>query len=96
MGECMGNNNQHQTIVEGTYLCNTTQIVIFGGNVKVRESLYTQVLTWVNTILKHIETRAIIPRYEGSYMVYRHEWSQQHKYSEIPIPYLYRNYSVFS
>ena len=50
-------------------MCNTTQIVIFGGYIKVRGSLYTQVLIWVNNILKHIETRVIIPRYEGSYMV---------------------------
>jgi hypothetical protein len=38
---------------------NTTQILITGGYVKVRESLYTQVL---NTTLNHIDTRAILPR----------------------------------
>ena len=28
------------------------------------------VIIWVNTILNHIDTRAILPRYEGSIMVY--------------------------
>ena len=42
--------------------CNTSQILIFGGYLKVRESLCTQVLIWVNTILTISDTRVILPR----------------------------------
>ena len=38
---------------------NTNQILIFGGYVKVRESLYTRIIIWVNTILNHIDTKLI-------------------------------------
>ena len=41
------------------------QILKLGGNVKVRESLYTQLIICASTILNHIETR-----YEGSCIVY--------------------------
>ena len=37
----------------------TNQIVIFGGHVKVRECLCIRVIVWVNTILKHVDIRAI-------------------------------------
>ena len=46
----------------------------FVGLSKVREPLYNQVIVWVNTILNHIDARAILPRYEGFCMVYRSEW----------------------
>ena len=36
----------------------------------MRVCINTQVIIWVNTILNHIDTRAIWPRYEGSCMVY--------------------------
>ena len=35
----------------------------------MRESLYDQVIIWVNALLKHIDFRAILPQYESSYMV---------------------------
>jgi hypothetical protein len=35
---------------------NTSQILMFGGYVKVKESLYTRVNIWVGTILKYIDT----------------------------------------
>ena len=44
---------------------NTSQIFIFGGYVKVRESLYTRVIIWVSNILDHSDTRAIFPGYES-------------------------------
>ena len=44
---------------------NTSQILIFGGYVKVRESLHTQGLSWVKTIVCHIDTTAILLEYEG-------------------------------
>jgi hypothetical protein len=33
--------------------------------------MYTRVIIWVNTILGHINTRTILPRYKGSCIVYR-------------------------
>ena len=39
--------------------CNTSQILIFGGYVKVGESLYTWVIIWVNTSLDQINIRVI-------------------------------------
>lgn len=53
--------------------CNTNQILIFGGYVKAGESLRTQVITWVRTNLNHIDTKMILPRYESSCTVYRHD-----------------------
>ena len=64
-------------IKEPTYRyqnCNTTQILIFGEYVEVRESLYIQVVIWFNTILNHIVTRAVVPRYQGFCMVYVPAW----------------------
>ena len=49
----------------------TSQILISGGHVKGIESLYTQVIIWVNSILNHIDSKAVLPRYEGSCMMYR-------------------------
>jgi hypothetical protein len=39
--------------------CNTSQILIFGGYLKVKESLYTRVNIWVNTIAKHTNIKTI-------------------------------------
>ena len=33
--------------------------------IKVRESFCTRVIIWIDTILKHIDIREILPRYEG-------------------------------
>ena len=40
---------------------NINQIFRLGGHVKVRESLYNQVIKWGNSILDCIYTRAILP-----------------------------------
>ena len=47
-------NNVIKEPTRGYENCNTSQILIFGGYVKVRESLYTQVIIWIKTILNHI------------------------------------------
>ena len=39
--------------------CYTSQILICGGYVKVGESLYTQLIIWVKTILNHIYARVV-------------------------------------
>jgi hypothetical protein len=49
--------------------CNTSEMVIFGGYVKVRESLYTRVIICVNTFLNHIDTKAILPQCEGQTLI---------------------------
>jgi len=67
-------NNCIKEPTRGYQNCNTSQLLIFGGYVKARESLYTRVIIWVDTILYHMDTRAILPRYEGSCVVYRLEW----------------------
>ena len=59
----------------------------FGGYVKVRKSLYTRVIIWVNTIPNHIDTRVILPRYESSCMGYRPEWYWKPNDSQILISY---------
>ena len=42
---------------------------MFGGYVsEERESSYTQVISWVDTILKHTDVRVISPRHEGPHM----------------------------
>ena len=74
----------------GYQTCNTSQILIFGGYVKVRESLYARVIVWVNTILNRIDTRVDTPRYESFRTVYRPEWYRKQKYSQLPIPNWYQ------
>jgi hypothetical protein len=64
-------NNSMKEPAHGSQNCNTSQILIFGGCVKVRASLHTRVIIRDNTILYHIDARAFLPRYEGSCMVYR-------------------------
>jgi hypothetical protein len=66
--------------------CNTSEVFIFGGYVKVREALYTQVIIWGNSILNHIGTRAILPGYEGSCMVSRLEWHQNKNTGKYTYP----------
>ena len=59
-------NNGIKELTRGYQFCDTSQILIFGGYVKGRESLHTLVIIWVNTIVNHIDTRATLPRYECS------------------------------
>ena len=83
-------NNGIKTPTHGYQSCNTSYLLISGGYVKVRESLSTRVIIWVNTILNHFDTRTILPRYVGSCMVYIPEWYQKQKYHQLPIPYQYQ------
>jgi hypothetical protein len=46
------NNSIEDPTCEGRYhYCNVEKNLVFGGYVKVRQSLYTQVIFWVYTIL---------------------------------------------
>ena len=40
--------------------CNTSQMSMFGGYLKPREFLYTQIIVWTNAIQNYIGARAII------------------------------------
>ena len=86
-GECMvsviNSNNRIKEPTHGYQNCHTSQLLIFVGYVKARESLYTRVIIWVDTILYHINTRAILPRYEGSCMLYRPEWYWKQNYHTL-------------
>jgi hypothetical protein len=57
-------NNGIEELTRGYRNCNTSQISIFDGYAKVRESLYARVINWVNIILNRINTKVILPRYE--------------------------------
>ena len=46
--------------------CNTNQLLLHGWDVKVSESLHTQVVIWVNTILNYIDITAVLPRHKDS------------------------------
>ena len=48
--------------IHGHQNCDTSQILIFGGYVKAKESLNTGDILWVDTILNHIDTRAVSRR----------------------------------
>ena len=48
-------------LTRGYQNCDYNQILICSVYVKVREWLCTQVIIWIDTILKHIDTREIVP-----------------------------------
>ena len=77
-GECMvfiiNNNNGINELIHGYQVCHSNQILIFGGYMKVTKYVYSRVIIWVNTILNYIDNRMILPRSEGSCMVYILEW----------------------
>ena len=57
--------NSNNAIKEPTHryqICEIGQILIFGGYLKVRESLHTQVIICVNIVWNHIDTMAILPK----------------------------------
>jgi hypothetical protein len=67
-------NHGIQEHTHGYQNSNTSLVLIFGGYVKVRESLYAQVLIWVKINLDYIDTRVIVPRSKGPCMAYRPKW----------------------
>jgi hypothetical protein len=72
-----GINKQYQGWYQRTYPkyqnLNTSQMLLFGGYIKIRESLHTQLYIWVNTILNYIDTTVNLPRHENSCIEYRPE-----------------------
>ena len=46
--------------------CTLSQTLIFGGYLKVRESLHIRVIIWVDIVLNHFDARAMFPRCQGS------------------------------
>ena len=72
-------NNGIKEPIRGYQNCNLNQILMFGEYVKMRESLYTRDIVWVNTILNHIDIRMILPSYESSCMMCTPKWYQRQK-----------------
>jgi hypothetical protein len=70
--QIINNNNAFKEPTHGCQNCNTSQILVFGGYLKVRESLYTYY--WVNNILKPYQYWGNLPRFGGSCMVSRPKW----------------------
>jgi len=67
------NNGRSNNLAMGiTLLCQL--IMLFGGYVKVRDRLFFQVIKCINTILNHINTKQLLPRYEGSCVVFTPKW----------------------
>ena len=71
--------------------CNTIQLIIFGGYLKVRESFVYMSHYLGQYRSNHIVTRAIVLRYDESCIVYRSTQQQRQKYPQLPIPYQYEN-----
>jgi hypothetical protein len=59
MVSLMNINNGFKELICRYQNCDAMQILIFDGDLKVRESLYTWIFIWVNTILNHIDTSTI-------------------------------------
>lgn len=86
--------NTNYGIIEFTceyQIRSTNQILIFGGYVEVKVSVYPQVFSWINTILDYIDTRIILSRYEGFCMICRpkqerkkssHQNTHTHRYQK--------------
>ena len=68
--------NIHYGIKENTYrFCNfnTNQLLYLVGMSSLTKSLHIQVIIMADTSLNHLNTKATLPRHEGSCMVYRPE-----------------------
>ena len=83
IGECMVSISTFNGV--GIIIMMPVIYLQFGGYLKWRESWYSKV-NWDNVILNYIDFRTTLPRYEGSCIIYRPEWSQKHnaiKYMSI-------------
>jgi hypothetical protein len=67
LGECIIliiniiNGNKEPT--HGNENCNNNQMLVFGGSLKVREYLYTQITIWVNTSIPFLTILILGPLY---------------------------------
>ena len=62
--------------------------------VRMGEYLYIRVIIWVNTILNHIDTRVILPRYENFGVICKPKSYQKQNYRHIPIPIPVKKYEI--
>lgn len=65
-------NNGIKNSICGYQNCDINQIMVFGGCIKMKITLYNGVINLVNTVLNLIDTIAIIPRHESSCTVHKH------------------------
>ena len=47
----------------------TIRVPISGGYLKTSEYSYTLIIVWVSTILDHIDTMIVPPKYEGALII---------------------------
>ena len=80
----------------GCQNCHFSQILKFGEyvNIIVRVSSHTQVTIWVNSILNHIDTRAVLARCEIIWQGIQIQIVS--RYCQIPIPYWYQKGEIVS
>ena len=78
-------NNGIKEPTRGYRNCNTGLILESSGYVKVRKSLYTRVINWVNSHYD-INTRIILSKCEGSNMVYEPEGCNNNNLLKYPHP----------
>ena len=57
----------------------------------MKESLYTQLITWVNTILNHIGNCVVLPGYQGHCKAYGPQWYANQNILEYPYPTIIKN-----
>ena len=91
IGECMGINKStcimaSKNLHVGYPHCHISQMLMFGGFVKARESLYTRVTVWVSTILYHVDNSAMSPKCPGSCMLFISYWFWNRNIVEYPYP----------
>ena len=56
---------KHCRMYSGNLFNNLRMGIKIVGYVRVGESLYTQVIIWINIVLNHIDTRTILTKHEG-------------------------------
>ena len=66
------------------------------GYIRVRESLYTQVIIWINIVLNHIETIVNLPRHEDSCMGYIPLNVIKKQPIKNPMPYWYQKHEFLT
>jgi hypothetical protein len=92
-------NNQHHSWYWRTYPwasnCNSSRILLFGGYIKVRESLHIRMIIWFNAILYHSDTKTNLPKvWKFLHDIHPPVWYQKHKQRQVFKPYSYQHHEI--
>ena len=52
----------------------------------MKESSYTELISWVNTILNPTDNCVVLPKYQGHCMVYEPQWYAKQIILKYPCP----------